>query len=184
MADPISAAVMVGVGTMVSAMGSIQQGNAANQAANYNAQMAERQATLQQQIAAADAEEIARQNRLAQGHLRATAGASGLIVGDGSSLDVQLDNAETGELNRLKRLWQGDVAAYNARNQAQLDYYAGAQAQRAGLFNAGSKLLTGIAKGASLVGGDLFGGDGMASGGTLRGLDRQAAGQISQGGIW
>lgn len=112
--------------------------NAANMAvANENARVA-------RDIAEADAKDIALSTRKSLASVRASSGASGLLVEEGSPLEVAMDVAGTGELNRQRRLWQGNLDARNAELQ-------GYQAQRpdpsmAYYERAGAQLLTGVSK--------------------------------------
>ncbi len=114
---------------------------AANQANMILAQQAAAQARDE---ARADAEDIALQTRRTLGSIRANAGAGGVIVDEGSPLEVVIASAGAGELNRLRRLWQGEVAGRNAL----LGGYASQQQDTSMAYYgaAGSSLLTGVSK--------------------------------------
>jgi hypothetical protein len=145
-------------GTAISAYSALQQGNQGSYAGQYNAgmdyynaQVEGQKADLARERATADAAEIERQNRFAIGSLRANAGASGTVAGAGSNLEAELYDAQQGELNVLKRKWQGEVEAIDAQNQVNVDVsegkyaaYQGDQARTSGIFKAASTLLTGV----------------------------------------
>lgn len=133
----IASAGMSIIGGM-NASAATSSSNAANMAvANENARLAK-------DMAEADAQDIALSTRKSLASVRANAGASGLLVEDGSPLEVAIDVAGTGELNRQRRLWQGNLDARNAQLQ-------GYQSQRAdssmGYYErGGASLLTGVSK--------------------------------------
>lgn len=145
--DPVSAGLSAAASlastgmSVMSGLNSSASTSAANQTNMILAQQAANQARDE---AKADAEDIALQTRRTLGSIRANAGASGVIVDEGSPLETNIAAAGAGELNRLRRLWKGDVAARNAL----LGGYA-AQRQDTSMSSyaqAGSSLLTGVSK--------------------------------------
>ena len=126
-----------------SAVGALQQGRAASQAAAYNAQINEQNAAIAQQQAAAQAQQQSRENYLRLGAIRAAQGTAGGTGDAGSVLDVLADAGAQGELERQNILYQGDLQARAYRNTAALDVYAGSRQQTASYLKAGSELLTG-----------------------------------------
>lgn len=138
---PIAAvASIASAGMSVLSGGQAQQGGALNQQiANQNAQIARDKAQ-------ADAADIEVKNRKAMGSIRAGAGASGLLASDGSPLEATMSSAATGELNRQRRLWQGDLEARTDEIGGYSDSVAGNSAAMKAYGNAGSSLLTGISK--------------------------------------
>lgn len=140
----IETALLIG-GTLVSAMGAIQQGNAAAAAADYNARLAEQNATIATQQAA----EKERQQRILArkqiGSARAAYGASGVTM-EGSPLDVLEESAYNSELDALTLRYGGQIESMGLRNQAALERMQGKSAKTAGYMNAGSSLLLGGAK--------------------------------------
>ncbi|WP_428668031.1 hypothetical protein [Reyranella sp.] len=142
------------VGSVASAglqiYGGLQQASAANQAASVNSTLALQRARTARDVAAADAADIAINTRKTLGSTRAAAGASGLLIEDGSPLEALMDNAATGELNRQRRLWAGEqeargfmVDAYGEQVrgwQGAQKGYAAAAGGAAGLLTGGSKL--------------------------------------------
>lgn len=132
-------------GTAMSAIGAIQQGKAASNAAKYNAQLAERNAQIARDQASADE---ARQRRMAyirQGALRAGYGASGVSV-EGSPLDILEMSAAQEELDALTIRYRGELGATGYEAQAALDRAQAAGASRQGYLKAGSEILMGGAR--------------------------------------
>lgn len=145
--DPVSAGLSAAASLASSGM-SIMGGmnSAASTAAANKSNMivAQQAANQARDEAAADAEDIALQTRRTLGSIRANAGAGGVIVDEGSPLETTIAAAGAGELNRLRRLWQGEVSARNA-------LLGGVAAQRSdtsmsSYAQAGSSLLTGVSK--------------------------------------
>lgn len=127
-------------GLGLSAMGTIQQTNAANkqaavqaQIAANNAQIAENEAAYARGQAEKNAEAQKRKTMQAIGTQRAAMGASGAVVDEGSFMDVTLDTAERGTFDALALLEEGDRAAWRAENQA------GNFRAQAGLYSASQK---------------------------------------------
>jgi hypothetical protein len=133
------------VGTGLSVVSSLAQGQAARRAADYNAALYERNAQVAQQRAAVDE---ARQRRLAAmraGANRAAIGASGVAV-EGSPLDILESNAAQEELDALMIRWNAANAASDARASGELARATGRSAQTQSFLQAGSALLLGGAK--------------------------------------
>lgn len=151
--DPISAGVSAAASlasTGMSIMGGINSSASTAAANKTNMILAQQAAQQARDEAAADAEDIALQTRRTLGSIRANAGAGGVIVDEGSPLETTIASAGAGELNRLRRLWQGEVSARNAL----LGGYA-AQRQDTSMSSyerAGSSLLTGVSKVRDLLG--------------------------------
>ena len=127
----------------VSAISAIRQGNAAEAAANFNAQVAEQNATASRAQAAAQAQQINRDNYMRLGVIRAAAGHTGGQTGAGSVLDVLADAAGQGVLDKQNAIYNGEMAARGFGNTAMLDRYSGNTASTGGYFKAGSELLSG-----------------------------------------
>lgn len=120
------------LGAMGSAYGSYQSSQAQQQQANYQSQIAARNARIAEQNAQL-AEEQGRQakkegyeDKLKKrqevagviGAQRAAQGASGAVVDVGGNLDLNLDTAESGEIDALKLEQQGLDADYQKRLEA------------------------------------------------------------------
>ena len=142
---PLAAAApyLMAASAAMTAVSAIQQGNAANSAAKYNASVANNNAVAARQKAASDAARQEREGRLRAGANRAASGASGVggVGGAGSPLDILEANAAQEELDRLTIIHGGEVQAIGFENTARSELAAGKAAKKAGMFKAGSSLL-------------------------------------------
>ncbi len=127
------ALIAMGVGTAVSAVGAIKQGQSANAVAQYNAKLSKGSATAARAAAAENAKREKRLGMKRQGDLRAR----------GSSMDVLEDSAREEELNLLSILHGGEVQASGFGNTATLDRARGANAVTDSYFSAAGTLLKG-----------------------------------------
>lgn len=146
-------------GTLLSAFGSIQQGRQRQQAANFNAALAQRESQSSQvrgnvsvQASGAAAAREERLGRRRRGAAQAAIGASGITL-SGSSLDVLADLAAESALDVELARFEGDLASFETREQVVSKQAEsaqarrrGKQARRSGLFQAGGTLLTGGAR--------------------------------------
>lgn len=162
--DPISMAVIGGVGVGMQALGSEESGQAAQTAANYQAAVAANNAKTAQQNASWDIEagDIAATNKGLQtraviGSQKANQGAGGIDVNTGSAVDVRAGTDELGMLDALttrsdaaKRAYGAEVEGVSDTAQSQLDIMQGEQAKESGDINA----ISGLINGASTVGGN------------------------------
>lgn len=135
---------------VVSGVSAYRQGQAAESAANYNAQVQTQNAELARRDARLRATQVERENYLRLGAIRAAHGASGGVAGEGSVLDVLGDAAAQGELERQETLFQGEAQARGYTNTGQLDIVQGRNAARTGSYRAGAELLGGAASAYSL----------------------------------
>lgn len=134
-----AASVFTGIGGLVSTVGQIRQGNAAANAANYNASMAEQNAA-QVEAQAAEEERRSRLNAKKElGSARANYGASGVQI-DGSALDVLQESAANAELDALTIKHSGAVKAQMFRNEAALSRYEGKEQKRGSRLAAAATL--------------------------------------------
>lgn len=136
-------AVAIGyIGSGVIAAGSAAYlGYQQNQAAKKSAEIAEDAARATENKAAYD--EAAHRERVkkiisSQRALYASAG----VTEEGSPLLVMEDTAKQGEMDALAIRYGGDVAAAQARSQANLYKLQGKQASNASYLRAGTSLLT------------------------------------------
>jgi len=142
------------IGSAVSAIGAIRQGQAASNEANYRAQLAEQQAAVTRQQAEITRQQAEREKvvgrqseedfRREQSRLmaarRARFGAAGVEQGSGSPLLVSEDFASEVELQALRIRSGADTAVTRLEQQAQQqEYQAGFQAAEAPLYRASGK---------------------------------------------
>jgi len=122
------------------AAGSIQQGFAAREMAEYNARAAEANAQAARQQAALDEAMSRKKSSLAIGAIRARAAANAGDIG-GSALDILADSAEQAELEALVLRYGGEVKARAAESEARLQRLRGRNAVMEGFTGAGTALL-------------------------------------------
>lgn len=135
-----AAAAMVG-GGLLSAYGQMQQGYAAKQAGEYNAQMAEMNAELTLKQAAEEETKFRSMFKRQLGDMRASVGASGVQL-EGSPLEVMQDSIAQAELDATAIKTQGQRRAWALRSEAALQRYQGAAAQQGAMFGAAGSLLS------------------------------------------
>ncbi len=148
------------IGTGVSAYGMHQRGKAQSEAMAYQADINRRNSIIAQQNAnmerQAGLEEQRRQRlKTAQiiGQQKAGMAASGLMLNDGTPLDVMSDSAEMGELDALMLGYNSEKRARgyltqssSLGSQSMLNSMSGQNAMTAGLISAGGSALGGIGK--------------------------------------
>ena len=130
-------------GSVMSAIGSLQQGQAAKQASEYNATIATQNAAIARQNAADKAHQADRETYLRLGSIRANQGAAGGAAGEGSVLDVIGDVAAQSELEHQQIVYQGELQARGYQNTATLETYSANTKQSSSYWKAGSELLSG-----------------------------------------
>lgn len=130
------------LGTVISAVGSMQQGRAQQQAANYEASQLEQNAQQERAASQRQAMEQRRQGRLAQSRGLALAAASGAGASDPGVLDIMGDIDAEGEYRALTALYEGEERARGRQTQANLRRYEGKAAKRAGNMQAMSTVLS------------------------------------------
>lgn len=147
-------------GTLISAAGAVQQGVAAREQAQYQSAVARNNQIIAQQKAE-DARlrgaEAERRRRIETAQLigrqRASAAAAGVVVDEGSALDLVADTAAIGEQDALTIRTNAEREALgfeaqraNFEAEEQLSTLRGRNAQTAGFIQAGSTLLTGASR--------------------------------------
>lgn len=131
-------------GSVIGAIGAIQQGKSAQAVAEYNAKVAENNALAEQQRAAYESGQIEdRKNRIRAQQVTGYA-SNGLLSTVGSPSEVLTDTSMQGELDVLARLYQGESAATANRNDATRFRAEGKAAKQAAGINAMSSLIGGI----------------------------------------
>lgn len=126
-------------GGVMGAIGSIQQGMAAKASADYNAQIAERNALIARQETKAAKETQDRERRLRVGANIARAGASG--VGAEAFGDLFSSSAVQEELDLLTLQSRGLLKEQDYQMSAGLSRMEGKAAQTAGMIGAGTSLI-------------------------------------------
>lgn len=136
-----TAGILQAGGTILGTFGAIQQGNAANAAAQYNAQQLEARGKAENAAAQREAEEQNRQKELMLSRARLVGAASG------GGQDIALMGAieEDGTMKSLNALWEGEEAEKGRKSQAAAERFDGAQAKKAGMLKGLSILGEGTA---------------------------------------
>jgi hypothetical protein len=151
-------AVAVG-GAAVGAFGQVYAGQAASNAANYNAAIqmqnaaqADRKAEIASQAGMADQNIQQLKNRAEHGSIKANQGASGVGINSGSFQDVEDSTLRLGEMDSLsirsratREAYGYQVEGIDFRNKAALERQEAKNAKTASYIAAGSTLLGGAA---------------------------------------
>lgn len=147
MADPVTWAVgLSALGTAVSAVGAIRQGQAAAASAEYNAKVAgqNEQIAAGQSVAASEA--LHRDQARKIGTAVASYGASGVDLATGSPTDVLADSARMAALDDLTLKYNYRLKGLGFQNQASLDTANAANSRTASYFSAAGSMLGGGAR--------------------------------------
>ena len=132
------------LGSVVSAVGSIVQGNAAKAAAERNAENLELQAKSEREAAAAEASDYRRMERRKLSYAQAMRASQGVALGAGSPLLVTEDTVRNIALGAGRLGHAGVVKGVRLSNEAEMERYRGKMEQQAGYFGAGASLLSGF----------------------------------------
>jgi hypothetical protein len=132
-------------GTGIATYSAYQQGQQAEKAGKYNARIAENQAIAAQQAAGLKADTLRDRARRIESTNIARAGGAGIVPTAGSPLFVMADNAMQAELDAQRVQYGGDQEAAAFNSQARLARYGAGVASDAGMYRAGSTLLSGAA---------------------------------------
>ena len=135
--------ILMMAGAGLSAMGAIQQANAAKSAALYNATLKERDAGLAMQQADREAQQVRWASARAQGSLLAGYGASGITTDTGSPLDVLANSASQAKLDEETVLYNGKLKATGYMSGAALDRAQANNVEQQGQLSAASYLIGG-----------------------------------------
>ena len=133
------------ISTAVSAYSAYQQGQAASEAANYNAKVANANAQMTEAQGVAASEALQRNQQRQIGAAMAQYGASGVDPGSGSPMDVLQSSVREATLDQATTKYNYDVRANAYRNQSNLYGMQSSQASTAGMLNS----LGALAQGAS-----------------------------------
>jgi hypothetical protein len=132
-------------GAAVSAIGSIQKGQATKQAADYNAAVDQQQAAEEQDQANAQTQDYLRKGSDTEASAVAAQAGAG-VTGEGSPLLVDENTVRQVALGAARTLQGGQLRASRLQDQAQLQTLQGNNAVTASYLDAGSSLLTSVGK--------------------------------------
>jgi len=128
----------------MSAVGSIQQGNAQKSAHDYNAAMANRAAAEKRQAAEYNANRQKESDQKLMGTMRARMGANGMDAGSGSALTLLTTTAAEADRDYRQILRNGALEAGALEGEAGLQGLYGSSAKTAGYLNAAGTLMGGL----------------------------------------
>ena len=122
-----------------------EQAEAQSKVLKYNAREAERQAEVERNKAQFQANQQAEADRRTRAAARAIQGTSGVAVGEGSSLLVDIDSARQAELNYQAIRFAGAERGRALSAQATIDRFQASNIRQQGNLGAGATLLGGAA---------------------------------------
>lgn len=136
---PVALVVAAGV----TAMGQIQEGNAAEAAGKFSARQNERNAknTMAEGIRAAN--ETRRQGEQVKSDAAAAMAAGGGVTDDVGAIETLSDIEQITDYNALSAIYQGGVKADQQKMQAQMDRFTGQQRKDASRIKAAGTMLGG-----------------------------------------
>lgn len=137
---------LIAAGTAVTAIGAISSANAAASASKYNASVADQNAVAAQQQAEGAARIQQEQAQRTIGSAIANYGASGIVSGTGTPLDVLANSAANAERDRQNIYYKGALQAAGYSDESALDRASASNASSQGLMSATGILLGGGAK--------------------------------------
>jgi hypothetical protein len=139
----VSAAVVMGAGTAISAYGQYQAGKENAKLLNTNAAAAELQAEDAMRRGFLESSRHLSSVRRLQGTQRAAYAGSGVDAFSGSASEVQEESRLLGELDAMTIRNNAAREAFGYRHQASIDRYNSQRSSRMGGLNSFTTLLTG-----------------------------------------
>lgn len=145
---------LAAAGSVLSAVGSIQQGKAMERAAKFEADQLDQNAKQARAASQRDAMEQRRRAEFAQSRALAVAAASGAGALDPTVVDLIGDLGAEGDLNARTALYAGEERGKGMEAQASARRYEGSQARRAANMKAFSTILSSAGSMAGSFGGN------------------------------
>lgn len=141
------------IGGLMSAAGSINEGNSRALDLEDEAATQERNATISRQAAKynSDRQQMGAEQKI--GGVKADYAASGITSDSGSVLDILRESHVNAELDRLNIMHGGEIRAINAENRASNAREGARNIRSASTMNAFSAIFSGAARGASYASG-------------------------------
>lgn len=121
----------------------VQEGNQRSAIEKSNAENLSQRAQQTRGLAAAKAARLASVRGRQISQMRTEYGASGVVVGEGSPLEVQIDSVKQAKLEELDLIYQGELDAGEYDFQAQTRKFYAKQAKAAGYRKAIGSLISG-----------------------------------------
>ena len=136
---------LVAVSAAASAAGAIVSGIQQAEAAEFQADLAKRDAELARQTGIVEEAEARRRAARLKSAQRAAAGASGLLVEEGSPVALLAETAEDAEFEALSIRFNSELARSRALGRREARRFESRQALTSAGFRAGTSLLSGAA---------------------------------------
>ena len=172
--DPVTLAVVaISAGAGMSAYGQYQAGEAAMDAAEYDAKIKEREAKAQEQRTRVEQSRAADAAARRMSSLEAGLNASGAVSTAGAPLEILGQQEAEYALDNLMIGYEGNTEQQRLRSEAKQIKYAGKTARYSSRIGAGSSLLSGFGM-AAAMGGGAGKGAGMGKGGGWAGGNSSA----------
>lgn len=131
------------IGTVLSASGQLEAGNASRAQSQYQAAQLRRNAIQEQAVGSVQAQEEVRRMELTQSRILAVAGASGAGALDPTVVKLIAQTEAEGRLAAATRIYNSDTSAQAMTEQASATEYEGLMVQRASQYKVASTLLSG-----------------------------------------
>lgn len=147
--DPVTATVLTIGSSVLSGLGQMQAGKAANANAKFQAGQMEQQAGQERASSQRDAIAQRRQSTIMQSNAQAAAAASGGGATDPTVLNITGNLAKEGEYNALSALFAGEERARGQELAATSTRMQGKQAKKQGMIGGISTIIGGSASAAS-----------------------------------
>ena len=137
-------------GTVLGAVGGIQQGRAQNRLAQYKAAQLEQKARQERAVSQRKAIDVRRRARTAESRTLALAAASGGGASDPTVMNLMAGIAGEGEFAAQTAVYEGEERARGAEMGAEGARIEGSQAQTAGYVGAASTIMSSAAQGLAM----------------------------------
>ncbi len=144
-------------GGLIQAQGQKMAGEASGQAYDFNANVAENNATQAIALSAQQERQQRIIGRKAVGHIEASYGASG-VTQEGSALDVLAESMASAEMDALNIRYSGAVKSSNFSNEASLNRFNASSARAGGRIGAAATVLGTAAQTGTQIAGAFGGG--------------------------
>lgn len=138
----ISATMLMAIGTGVSVLGQLQQGQQQKEMYNAQAQATINDAAYRSDAATAQAEKIRKAGKAQVGEANAALAASGVKLGQGSALEVKKSIIQNSEEDALSAILSGKRITQTANQEASMMARAGDNAENNALMGAAGTALS------------------------------------------
>lgn len=135
---------LMAVGTVTSAVSAIQEGNAMAAAEKANAEVADLYAKQVRQSGEYEASKIEREKRQTQGTQKARYAKSGVLITEGSPIEVMADTATQYEMDIQATKYNAEVEARRYEYEAQNRRIMASRYKQLGYTNAFSSVLLNV----------------------------------------